>query len=170
MCVLCLLQFSTHPILCKAADAPHSGAGKVEQGRHTPPKSQAPLWGTQHLAATLEPPTGRLALPLQGNIPQLSLLCGFLPCSVPPSLYLTSSHGSSPPLKAAQSARIHPSHSRRLAVPLHPSLRTPKMLSTFPRWFAVGLGRCRLCHQGDRGAKTPSCPHVWCTQGADTWV
>lgn len=58
--------------------------------------------------------------------------------SVPPTLYLTSSHRSLPPLKVAQPC---PSPGSGTAAPLCSSLRTPKMHSTFPTWIGVGLAR-----------------------------
>lgn len=87
------------PALCKAAGVPHSSTGRAQQGSHTPKK--AVLWDAWCLAANPKPLTGRLSLPLQHNIPQLSLLCGFLPHSVPPSLNISSFHESLPLFKVA---------------------------------------------------------------------
>ena len=145
MCPVSVLN-SSH--LCARPQMHHAAA----QGRWS--RALAPPKKAQHLSGapgtwlqTLEPPTGRLSLPLQHNVPQLSLLCGFLPRSVPPSLYLTSSHGSLPPLKAAQPCQDTSFHQPWDSSP--PSLfsedprgagHLPKAPSTFPRQIRWAWG------------------------------
>lgn len=126
------------PSLCKAAGVPHSSTGKVEQGSCTPKKARHFSGMPGAWLQTLKPLTGRLSLPLQHNIPQLSLLCGFLPRSVPPSLYVTSFHESLSPFKVA-----HPCQDRPFPWlwDSSPSFLFPKMPNTFPRQIRVGFGR-----------------------------
>lgn len=82
--------------------------GKVEQGSCIPKKAQQfsgmpPSW-----LQTLKPLTGKLSLPLQHNISQLSLLRGFLPHTVLRSLYITSFCGSLFLFKLAHPCRDTP--------------------------------------------------------------
>lgn len=81
---------------------------------------------------TLKPLTGRLSLPLQHNIPQLSLLCGFLPHSVPPSLYVSSFHASLPLFKVATPTPFP------WLWDSSPSFFLPRILNAFPRQIRVG--------------------------------